>query len=155
MTRTKGRMGLCVTLLILNLLFIWGNSLMPGSVSAAISGRIKDLMAFLFPFASEQIGGGHGLLRKLAHFTEFACLGACLCWLVSMLGHRPLYSILCGFPVACLDELIQRFIPDRGPSLWDVLIDTAGVCLGMALLLAGNAIYQKRKNNIILEENKQ
>ena len=148
MIRTKGRMGLCVTLLILNLLFIWGNSLLPGSVSGAVSGWVKDLLAKIFSLDFGQSGEGHGLLRKLAHFTEFACLGACLCWLLCMLGRRPLYSMICGFPVACLDEFIQRFIPDRGPSLWDVLIDTAGVCLGMALLLAGNAIYKKRKNNI-------
>jgi len=155
MRRTKSRMRLCVTLLMLNLLFIWGNSLLPGSASGVISAWFKDLLAKLFPFGSDSTEEGHGLLRKLAHFTEFACLGACLCWLLSMLGRRPLNSILCGFPVACLDELIQRFIPDRRPSLWDVLIDTAGVCLGTALLLAGNAIYQKRKNNLFLEENKQ
>ena len=155
MIRTRGRMGLCVTLLVLNLLFIWGNSLLPGSVSGAISAWVRDLLSKLFPFGSDPTEEGHGLLRKLAHFTEFACLGACLCWLISMLGQRALYSIPCGFPVACLDELIQCFIPDRGPSFRDVLIDTAGICLGVALLLAGNAIYQKRKNTIILEENKQ
>lgn len=155
MIRTRGRMRLCLTMLILNLVFIWGNSLLPGSVSATISGWVKDLLARIFPAASENVSNGHGLLRKLAHLTEFACLGVCLCWLMSMLGHPTRYSLFCGFLVACLDETIQRFIPDRGPSFWDVLIDTAGVCLGMALLLAGNAIYQKKKNNKFLEENKQ
>ena len=45
------------------------------------------------------------------------------------------------------DEIIQCFIPDRGPSIKDVLIDTSGVALGIGVLLAGYAIYQKRKNH--------
>lgn len=153
MIRTKGRMRLCVTLLALNLVFIWGNSLMPGEVSGAISQWVKDLISSLFPGGSDP-QEGHGLLRKLAHFTEFACLGFCLCWLVSMLGKRPWLSFVCGFLVACVDETIQRFIPDRGPSFRDVMIDTSGVVLGIVLLLAGYAIYQKRKQKI-LEESKQ
>ena len=153
MIRTKNRLRLCVTLLVLNLLFIWGNSLMPGEISGAISQWVRDLLSGLFPGGSDP-NEGHGLLRKLAHFTEFACLGILLCWLCAMLRKRLLYSFMSGFLVACVDETIQRFIPDRGPSFRDVLIDTAGVAVGIALLMAGYAIYQTRKQKN-LEENKQ
>ena len=146
-------MRLCITLLALNLLFIWGNSLMPGNLSAAFSGWVKNLLAAIFPFGSGDPNAGHGLLRKLAHFTEFCLLGLCLTWLVSMLGKRPWVSLLCGFLVACTDEFIQCFVPDRGPGIKDVLIDTAGVFLGTALLMAGYALYKKNKKH--LEETKQ
>lgn len=145
MERTAPRLRLCIALLTANILFIWGNSLLPGEISGAISGWIKDIVFSLLGFGEGASSAGHGLLRKLGHLTEFACLGACLCWLFSMLGKNPWLSISCGFPVACLDETIQCFVPDRGPSFWDVCIDTAGVSLGIALLLGGTAIYYKKK----------
>lgn len=145
MQKTTGRLRLCAALLTANILFIWGNSLLPGEISGAVSGFVKDVVFAILGIGGEVEHAGHGLLRKIGHLTEFACLGACLCWLLSMLGKKPWLSILCGFPVACLDEIIQRFVPDRGPSFWDVCIDTAGVSLGTALLLGGFAIYQKRK----------
>ena len=77
MIRTEKRLRLCYTLLILNLCFIWGNSLLPGELSGAFSNWVKDILAALLPGDGESVGGG-GLLRKLAHFTEFACLGAFL-----------------------------------------------------------------------------
>ena len=152
MRPTKKRLTLCIALLVLNIGFIWGNSLLPGEVSGAISQWLRDLLACIFPAGSEDPSAGHGLLRKLAHFTEFCCLGLLFTWLFSMLGKGVWQPLVCGFLVACADETIQRFVPDRGPSIWDVCIDTAGVTLGVGLLLAGYAIYQKRKKQKILEE---
>ena len=146
-------MDLCITLLILNLAFIWGNSLLPGEISGAISSWVKNLLSGLFPGKGNP-QTGHGLLRKLAHFMEFCCLGTILCWLVSMLGKRPWRSLIYSVIAACTDELIQCFVPDRGPGIRDVMIDTAGAALGILLLLAGHAIYQKRKQKLLhLKEN--
>ena len=155
MIRTQKRMRLCVALLIVNLIFIWGNSLLPGTVSGAFSQWVRDLLAQLLPGMSDSPQEGHGLLRKLAHFTEFTCLGMSLSWLFAMLDKKFYIPLLCGFLVACTDETIQCFIPDRGPAVKDVLIDTAGVAVGIAILMAIAAIYQKTKNNKILEETKQ
>ncbi len=47
MLRTEKRMRLCRCLLVLNLLFIWGNSMLPGSVSGAISQLVRDLLSWL------------------------------------------------------------------------------------------------------------
>jgi VanZ family protein len=151
---TRRRLHLCATLLVCNLIFIWGNSLLPGEISGAISQWVKDMISGLFPGDSDP-QGGHGLLRKLAHFTEFTGLGMCLCWLISMLGKRPWYSLIGGFLAACVDETIQRFVPDRGPSLRDVLIDTSGVILGVILLLTGHAMIQakrKKRRNVTNEK---
>ena len=152
MGRTKKKLRLCTTLLVLNIVFIWGNSLLPGSVSGAISGWLKDILASLFHFGGEASEGGHGLLRKLAHFTEFACLGALFAWLYGMLRKPVWLAIVCGFAVACMDETIQCFVPNRGPSIRDVMIDTSGALLGIGLLLLGYLIVKKKKQKIFLEE---
>ena len=145
MKKTKCRIRLCMTLLLINLAVIWGNSLLPGDISGQISRWVRDILRAIFALGEATGETGHGILRKLGHLTEFACLGACLCWLFSMLGKRSWLSIFCGFSVACLDEYIQRFTPNRGPNFWDVCIDTTGAALGMGLLLGAFAIYQKRK----------
>ncbi len=153
--RTKARLRLCVAVLCLLLTFIWGNSLLPGEVSGAFSSWIKDLLAALFPGVVPGEDSGHHLLRKLAHATEFACLGVCLGCLVRMLREKNwehwLLPLLASFLVACLDETIQCFVPGRGPGLKDVGIDTLGAAAGVVLL--GILIISKKKT-IHLEENK-
>lgn len=148
MIRTEKRLRLCITLLIMNLVFIWGNSLLPGEVSGAISDWVKEILAALLPGDGQSTPGG-GLLRKLAHFTEFAALGMCLTWLMGMLRKHFGFALMAGAAAACVDETIQRFVPDRGPSIKDVGIDTCGVIVGMSLLLLGHYLL-KRKH--ILEE---
>ena len=149
MKRTNQRLRLCAALLLINLVFIWGNSLLPGSVSGAISGWVRDMLASFFPGEPSDPESGHGLVRKLAHFTEFACLGGLLVWLLSMLRKPVALALLCGFIAAGVDETIQLFVPDRGPSVRDVLIDTFGVLAGMILLLAGYAVSKKRAKNFL------
>lgn len=155
MIRTPRRLRLCVTLLIMNLVFIWGNSLLPGELSGALSHWLKGLLEAIFGSSGGDPAQGHGLLRKLAHFTEFGCLGMCLTWLFSMLSRPKWLSLLCGFSAACVDETIQCFVPDRGPGIKDVMIDTAGVAVGIAVLLFGYTIYKKQKSKHHLEETKQ
>ena len=137
MKKFSFRLKLCITLLCVNLAFIWGNSLLPGEISGAFSDWVKDLLKALFGGSSGG-GGGGGLLRKLAHFTEFTCLGLCLAWLFRMVREKHsehwLLPLLCGFLVACIDETIQIFIPLRGPAIKDVGIDTSGVFLGIVII---------------------
>ena len=151
MISTGKRLTLCSCLLCLNLIFIWGNSLLPGEISGAVSGWLQDLLAGFFGGEAGS-DSGHGLLRKLAHFSEFACLGLLFCWLWGMLNRKkwPLWSLLCGVAVAAIDETIQCFVPDRGPAIKDVGIDTLGVCLGIVIIY----IIRKQKQSNCLEENK-
>ena len=141
----KKKLWICIVLLAVNVLFIWGNSLLPASISGAISGWVRDLLAAVLPGGTAEPGTGHGLLRKMAHFTEFACLGGLLYWLFAMLKKPAWLALPCGIFVASVDETIQMFVPDRGPSIWDVYIDTSGVVLGMILLLVGYAIKRRKK----------
>ena len=135
--RTNCRLRLCITLLALNIVFIWGNSLLPGEISGALSHWLKDLLSNLLHMNPPGDDGGHGLLRKAAHFTEFATLGICLSYLVRMIRERPWEHLampfIGGALVACMDEFIQCFVPDRGPGILDVMIDSAGVLTGIGL----------------------
>ena len=151
MIRTRKRMTLCLILTVLNVAFIWGNSLMPREMSSAFSQFVGNILNILFPGPDiPPTGEGHGLLRKIAHFTEFCCLGVLLCWGVRMLRQKKwegfVYPIGMGALVAITDETIQHFVPGRGPGVRDVLIDTSGVVLGV-LLLAGIHAIRIRKGD--------
>ena len=145
MIRTDKRIRVCTTLLVLNLCFIWGNSLLPGEVSGAFSDWVKGILAMLLPGDGLESSGG-GLLRKAAHFTEFGCLGALLAWRIAMAGKKAPAALLWGGLAACVDETIQRFVPDRGPSLTDVGIDTCGVLTGILLLHVGHFLVRRKQS---------
>ncbi len=149
--KTQKRMRLCVTLLVMNIVFIWGNSILPASVSGALSGWLKELLAAIFPGDGGQ-QQGDGLLRKIAHFSEFLMLGVLFSCLYGMTRKKLLeavtLSLACGFIVACVDETIQIFSPGRYPSFFDVGIDTCGASVGISLLWAGYTIYKKQKTKL-------
>lgn len=153
MKTNTGRIRLCTALLIGNLILIWGNSLLTGEVSGAISGFVTDLLGKLFGMPPGESQDGHGMLRKLAHFSEFACFGALLAWKLSMAGRRGVnlisQTLLGGLLTACVDETIQRFVPDRGSSLLDVWIDFSGVAAGLSILLLGHYYFVIKKQQIL------
>ena len=151
MKTTDKRLKISAWLIGCLLCFIWGNSLLPGEVSGRISDAVKEFLAFLLPGEVPGVTTGGGLLRKIAHFTEFAALGACLAWRFGMLEKRKITALVYGFGAACVDETIQVFVPDRGPGIRDVAIDTCGAAAGIGLLLLGYTIVKKIKHS---KENK-
>ena len=54
MIRTKKRMTLCWALTAVCLAFIWGNSLLPGEISGAISDQVEHVLEMLLP--EEELG---------------------------------------------------------------------------------------------------
>lgn len=138
----KTQYKLCLVLIAANLIFIWGNSATPGETSGSISGWLLELLRFLPN--SEQ---AHTILRKIAHFSEFACLGLLVGWFSIIHFGQPSPRLLgIGLAVACIDETIQIFSPGRYSSLIDVWIDTAGFTTGLILLTLGYNIYKRIKN---------
>ena len=90
--------------------------------------------AVIFAFSSvPDLGTGLGtwdlVLRKLAHAGEFAVLGALL--VRALAGERTALAL--GIAYAVSDELHQHFVPGRVGSPFDVLIDSVGVAIGVAL----------------------
>jgi VanZ family protein len=85
------------------------------------------------PSLNSGLGGWDTVLRKLAHFTEFAVLGALLLRAVG----RELPAFAAGVAYAISDEIHQHFVAGRQASPVDVTIDAVGVLLGItALVLA-------------------
>ena len=76
-----------------------------------------------------------GIIRKAAHFSEFAMLGASLRLLFHALRLR--WPVLCAWTVgtlyACTDELHQIFVSGRAGMWQDVCIDSAGVLAAVLL----------------------
>ena len=138
-------MAFCVALLIATLVFIWGNSLLPASVSSAFSSWVKSLLGIV---SQGVVKPGTGFLRKLAHFQEFAFLGANLFWLFAMVLRMQRSVVAAGFGcsvfTACVDEWLQSFSSGRNPSLIDVSIDSAGAAVGLGLLLIGYIILRNK-----------
>ena len=131
-----------LALVVLMLLFVWGNSLLPASVSGDESNAVLRLVRPLVA-AVQGVLARHGhelaqeyLVRKIAHFTEYAVLGALMLALFTKPGLRvmPLPSAALCLAAALLDEGIQIFSEGRGPRLRDVLLDFTGACFGIALV---------------------
>ena len=87
---------------------------------------IRPLLEFFFPAASpETLTFYHGIIRKLAHVTEYAILG-----FLSMRAFKAGQAILAAsvilIGVASIDEINQSFNPARTGAAIDVLLDLAG-----------------------------
>ena len=96
--------------------------------------------AVIFALSSiPNLGTGLGfwdtLLRKSAHLTEYAILGA----LLLRAFRRPSLSLALGIAYAASDELHQHFVRGRHGSPLDVLLDSVGVTVGVLLLRRARA----------------
>jgi VanZ family protein len=107
-----------------------------GDASGALSVWLPVVTwgAVIFAFSSiPALGTGLGLwdtfLRKGAHMTEYAILGALL---LRALGRAPV-ALTIGIAYAATDELHQHFVRGRHASPLDVLIDAVGVAIGVLL----------------------
>ncbi|MCD8160320.1 MAG: VanZ family protein [Clostridiales bacterium] len=116
-------------------LFIFRNSLetadLSSSRSTAFTALLNGVLSRLGISALSE-----GVVRKLAHFAEFALLGFLLTLCVRV--YTPHYVRYCCWPlliglcVADLDETIQIYVDGRSSSVIDVWIDFGGVCSGLA-----------------------
>ena len=110
--------------------FIWGNSMLPGADSAAVSGFLGELLAKMF---GPKVLEAAFFLQKLAHFTEFSILGGVLAWNAGLWPVSSSVPVLTGLLAAMADETIQLFSPGRASMVQDVWIDFAGVLAGLLL----------------------
>lgn len=105
-----------------------------GEFSAMNTSRIvRPLLLWLFPDLSEaRIQLAHLLIRKAAHFIEYAVLG----WLAArafatssrdlLRRHWFFVALLLVVFQAVIDEYHQSFVGTRTGSLYDSLIDIVG-----------------------------
>ena len=144
-------------LLLALYILIFGFSAQDAETSGSLSQMISEKCVEFF----NNLSGGHWTedfmrnlseyfehpLRKLAHFSEYACMGILLyvLWSHWIRRGRRLYLliILWVFCSAATDEFHQLFVPGRYGSFADVLLDTCGGAFGM-LLCAGIVKIRER-----------
>lgn len=128
------RLLVYLLLALLTILLAWGFSALPPVDSSAQSGWLKGMVDSLLGTDISET-----LLRKLAHFAEYALLGNFLALALLQTRFRKPWALvlwlLCLF-IALVDETIQIF-SGRGPDIVDVWIDGLGAALGMAMVLLG------------------
>ena len=79
------------------------------------------------PSLSSGLGGWDLVLRKLAHLTEYAILGA----LLLRATRRPWLALALAALYAASDEVHQHFVEGRHGAPLDVGIDTLGALAGI------------------------
>lgn len=126
--------------------FIWGNSMQPAAVSNEISGFARKTINVLFEAIGIDSLTGDGVLRKVAHASEFCLLGAAGAGVfLSMKWKSYSALILTGILIALTDETIQLFVDGRAGLVKDIWIDTAGFIVGCAAVFFISNMRKRRK----------
>ena len=153
----KNSIWLSLLLVIAVMVMIYGFSAQSGEESGEMSGRLTTWVLNLIipdfenftPEKQESIRSAVGfIVRKTAHFTEYALLGLALLLHIAQIQKKTavrlplLWAWGIGTLYAATDEFHQGFVAGRGPSVRDVCIDSAGVIAGVLIMLW---ILKKRK----------
>lgn len=124
---------------------IFRNSLDPADVSSVKSGAVLVFLNDVL-FSGKAVLTEH-LVRKMAHFSEYALAGA-LGWLalrrLVMERTQCLVDVaFAGVLVAFCDETIQLFVPGRSGQVSDMWIDFSGYLLGMVVCVLGCLVVKR------------
>lgn len=116
-------------------------------------GLLFDILNFLNIHANgEWVEFLTVFIRKAAHFSIYALLGALAYNLVSKdFGKRGnggflISSGIC-FLYAVSDEIHQLFVPGRSCSPWDVLLDLLGAVVGIWIWMCLDYFVSRRRKN--------
>ncbi len=140
-------------LILLQLGFIYHNSLTPAVLSAQQSGNVLMLLKSVLgrigldgPWLTDHV------VRKLAHFAEFSLLGLLLwnclrSWNPPMSLRVTAEAFLSLF-LPFVDETLQMFSEGRSAQVDDVWLDVSGICFGtlcMAVLWMLIGVWRSRR----------
>lgn len=144
---------------ILWMVLIFSFSAKPADQSADMSLSVGKILGSIFVKDYEKLSEKEQAdfaetidypVRKTAHATEYMILGILLvCMLQSYgCGSKKLYvcSFLFGTVYAASDEFHQLFVPGRSCQLSDVLLDSAGVLVGVGVVCLMKKLLSKRKS---------
>ncbi len=140
--------------LILWCMVIFWFSQQDGDASAQLSdGLTMQVLRRILPGISdlsvaaqaEVLGLFTYIVRKVAHFTEYAILGmlawfAFRPWVVSV-KRTAFLAWIFAVVYACTDEFHQMFRGGRTPQFMDIGIDSLGALFGIALIVVVRIVY--------------
>ncbi len=147
---------------VLVLAFIFSNSLKTGEASSAQSSAVVDAVQAVFgviaPNSAIATATGedyqrlHACIRLLAHFAEFALLGALFAWCCLSYTTKKAYLLIPAagvLTVPCIDEWLQSLTAERAAEWKDILVDGAGGICGLIFavfcVVVGVFVYKKVK----------
>lgn len=135
-------------LVIMTVIFLF--SAQTGDESTVISDGVVSAAAGEENVGSEVLTV---IVRKSAHFLEYAALGAAVYFGLRGVGEdkrqgkRLLLSAAFGGLYAVSDELHQYFVPGRACMAVDVLIDTCGAMFGAAFMFLVIKLFDRLGKN--------
>lgn len=98
-------------------------------------------------------------IRKLAHFSEYACMGILVyaLWSQWMKRGKKLYLLVMIWVAlsAAADEFHQLFVPGRDGNFADVCLDTCGGAAGMLFCLLVERIFGRCRKKYMLRHMKK
>lgn len=147
--RLKKLLGFIPAVVIMAVIFFF--SAQTGDESTVLSDGVITAAA-----GEENVGGEllTVIVRKSAHFLEYAALGAAVYFGMRWAGtdkrqgKRLLLSTAFGGLYAVSDELHQYFVPGRACMAMDVVIDTCGAAFGAVFMFLILKLFDRLgKNN--------
>lgn len=101
-----------------------------------IISKIKNMDIDLKMYYVQKL---HPIIRKLAHFGIYTVVGFSTMGFMCTFNMRNIFKLIISFSIgliyAITDEFHQYFIPGRNASITDVCIDSAGVLIGIFILI--------------------
>lgn len=126
-----------------------------GSLSMRISENAVDFLSsfagrgWTEDFKEDLVVYFEHPIRKLAHFSEYACMAVLvyLVWSPWLKQRKKLYLlvIIWVFVSGACDEIHQSFVPGRYCSFADVCLDTGGGVFGLLICLTIHRLWTCRR----------
>lgn len=128
--------------------FIFSRSAADAGTSSGQSLRIAGIVQRLMdPKGRRPMEFWEPVVRKAAHFGEFAVLGLEFALLAVWLRRdrvNVFFPLFCTLASAVTDETIQRFFEGRSPQVTDVVLDFSGAAAAIAFVLILYALTARR-----------
>jgi len=119
------------------------------SFSSENGEQSKEVSEGVLSIIIEYLGNivSHNVLRKIAHFTEYAALGFCMSGAVYFTFNKNKFYIplIPCVLYAASDEIHQYFVPERACRVFDVFVDSCGSSVGILIFLLIVFLIRKHK----------
>lgn len=151
--RKSKRFSIFMILAIIWMAVIYSFSSKDGEESSNQSGCIVEAVQEILDveFKEEETDTFTFIVRKMAHFTEYAILGILYMGMIYELVKTKIFMVIFS-TFACMiyaitDEIHQGFVGGRSPQITDVMIDTTGGVIGGMICLTA-LIWIAKKNQM-------
>ncbi|WP_124342391.1 VanZ family protein [Cellulomonas algicola] len=135
-----------VAVLVVYLAGVARLTLWPEPAPDATFGLVRTVLAWLQERGLPVTYAGTEAVANVVLFVPFGLL-------VGVLLRRAWWAVALGAATSAAIELAQRaFLPSRVPTVQDVVMNTLGAALGVAVLLVARRVARRRTGRALPEE---